>query len=301
MTDRKSGISDKALVEDSGGSEITDDIGWVDTASHTITNNSEKKASVNSGSSYAYILDGQIDVEGALTARILDLKALKLLGTYEEDTEAGTWEVSLDDELPTHTFKQKITEGTDRTILLKDFKFGRAVIRLNKGEEVTIDFEGMGKDAEVQETDISPTEPSDEPLSYLDATVKIGGTAVGSLDSGSITYTRSLEAVRGIEDTSARTATELIEKLKDFTFDLTFEITDGEAWERAFGTSSYPLSTQEDRDNTTVSIVLGDTEGTIELSDARANDVENELASDGEIRTATITGDALDATVSGDL
>jgi hypothetical protein len=288
---RMTNVSAKAQIL-SGVTDITDDLGYIESAGYDIRNNHEDYPSINGGTKYQYTLDGVCEIDGTLSVSILDFKALKLMGTLD-----GSWEVTLDDTLPSFTFKTVNEVG--KLMNLNDFKFGRVTVRFNKTEKrITADFEGKGLSYEITTGAISPSVPSTIPLQSLDLSVKLGDTAVGSVASGTITYDRELEAVRGIESTSAgdkRKATALIEKLKNFEFDLEIEVTDSTPWTKALGGTVI----QDTRTDTTLDLIGSDTQGTIALTGVRA-DVSQELTAGAEIVTVRLTGTAKDATITGD-
>jgi len=105
-----------------------------------------------------------------------------------------------------------------------------------------------------------------------------------------------LEAVRGIENVSdgdKRKPSEIIEKLKNITFDMTIEITDNTAWTQVMGGSTI----QDSRSD--VTIVIETANGDITITGCRVNDLDSDKGADGEIRTAKISGNALGMSVSG--
>lgn len=298
MTVPKTGVSDQALIENSGGTEITDSLGRIQAAGFDINEPAPAKATANSNASYAYIIDGPITINTSLEVRILDLSALRLFGTYA----AGAGTVTFDDTIPEHTIKIQHTKS--QHTVLSNVKFGRGVLEVNMSDsdpEVLLTAEGMGLDYQMKDSTISPTTASSTPLDYMDATVKIDGTAIGTLENLRFTYDRGIESRSSAGDIPAsgkRLPNYIAEKLKTFSFDGTFEIPDDTIFKKAVGSSSYPLDPQDTRSNNTISIDLGSA-GVFQLTSARINSFPVDVSDDGEIRTVAVSGNALGASVTG--
>ncbi len=298
MTVPKTGISDQVLINNSSGTEITDALGRIQAAGFDINEPAPARATANSEASYAYIIDGPITINTNLEVRILDLSALRLFGTYDDG--AGT--VTFDDTIPEHTVKIQHTKS--QHTVLSNVKFGRGVLEVNMSDsdpEILLTAEGMGLDYQMKDSTISPTTTSSMPVDYMDATVKIDGTEIGTLENLRFTYDRGIESrssAGDIPDTGKRLPNYIAEKLKTFTFDGTFEIPDDTVFKKAVGDTTYPMDPQDSRSNITIQIDLGDA-GTFQLTDARINGFPVDVSDDGEIRTVAVSGNALSASVTG--
>lgn len=283
---RTTGISDKVKILDSGSSEVS--FGFIQSASHRIDNRMETRAGVGGGTSYQYHFDRVVEISGSIDTFPTSLEILKIFGSYSSGS------VTFTDTLPEHTIQMN-TDGSNY-IEITGAKFGSFTLEITKGEEVKLSVDFMGKSAEVKSGTISYSMPSVDPLNFLDAKVKIGGSYVGSLETTTIKYNRDLEAVRGIENVSdgdKRKPSEIIEKLKNITFDMTIEITDNTAWTQVMGGSTI----QDSRSD--VTIVIETANGDITITGCRVNDLDSDKGADGEIRTAKISGNALGMSVSG--
>lgn len=293
MTDYTTGIEDAVKVTDeSDSSEITSELGHVISANHNINNNTTTEASVNSGSTRAYHVDGVAELSISMEVNAVDLLVFQVFGTY--DSTAGT--ITFDDTLPEYTVGMNTDDSNFADI--KNVKFGSGSITISRGESISVSLEGNGKDIDRQAGSISPGTPSSEPQQFFEVHVDIDGTTVGSLDSVTFEIDRDLESRRGIEDVSSgdkRKPTTIQEKLKLFSFDMSIEITDQTAWDEVTDTTDGIADSRSD-----YPITLHFKNGEqINIKEARSVDLDHTKENDGEVRVADITGEALDADISG--
>lgn len=294
MTSRKTGITDEInVIEESGSTDITDQLGLVQSASWDIRDPAQRGNSVGGGTTTQQFIDGLIVPTVNLSLAVPSFEALQLVGSLSSGN------VTFDDTLPKHTQKFQVDDST--VLEVTGVKYGRAVVNVSRGNMVTIDFEGIGTDFAFKDTTISTSLTTDDMLTYLDATYKIDGTVVGTVDSASITYERNISAERGIEDTSSgekRLPTEIIERIKDVSSDATIEITDDTAWKEVHDDSTLPVEPQDSRATVDVAIDLGDG-GQLDLTGGKFQSEGGELAADNEIRTVDTEYQGQDASVSG--
>jgi len=299
---RVSNINGKVQVLNSGASDITELLGWIDEGSIKMDNGTESFPAVNNGADLAYNLDGIFQVETTLSVRAFDFKALQLMGTY---AESGTWSVTLDDSLPTHTFR--VNETASTYIEATTVKWDSVAIKIAKGSPLEMEFGGLALVAGGVSGTLDPDVPSDgtEPLDFPDMYAKLNDTAIGSVDSLTINYQRSAEAFRGVENTSAgdrRKNTEILEGVKRFTFDAVIEITDSNIAKEFFGDASFPLAIQDSRSDITLTAIAQDTtKGQVALTGVRIIDYDKSVTNEDGIQTVAITGTARAATITGTL
>lgn len=294
MTSRKTGVTDEVnVVEESGSTDITDELGLIQSASWDIRDPAERANSVGGGTTSQQFVDGLIVPNVTLSVAVPDLRALQLVGSLSSGS------ITFDDALPKHT--QKFQVDTSTVLEVTGVKFGRAVVNVSRGNLVTIDFEGIGTDFTFSDSTISTSISTDDVLTYLDATYKVGGTAVGSVDSATFTYQRDISAERGLEDTSAgskRLPTEIIERIKDVSSDATIEITDNTAWKEVHDDATLPVEPQDSRSTVDVALDLGGG-GQLDMTGGKFTSNQGELADDNDIRTVDVEYVGQDASVSG--
>lgn len=282
MATRRTGVTDKVLIQDSSDTEVTADLGWVQTFSYEVDEGTESVATIDGSANNAINIDGVIEITGSLETNLYSLKSLQVLGTY--DSVAGT--VTWDDSLPTFDAKADI-DGSD-VATISDLKFGTVTIDFEQDGAITMSADFTGKTFSKATESISPTTASTEWMQGFDASVSIGGSVVGSVESGSISFERSTDGIRGITSSSSRTVDEIKEKMKGISVDLTIHITDATAWSE--------VTTADDRSDT--SLTLTTTAGDINLSGVRFQTLGAEKSNDGEVRTVDLSGTALSVTIN---
>jgi len=288
---RISGISDEINVLDSTDTDITADLGHIMGFSYGIDEQAKPYPSMGAGASYQEIIDDFAIVSCGLVINPLTFKALKLIGTV---TGTTTWTFTLDDVLPEFDIKANIDGSYHAHVV--DAKFGTCSIRVNKGNPVELVFDGLAKELKTVSGAITNTPPATARMFYLDGYLKIDSDVIGSVDNITIDINRGLEATRGVEQTTAgnkRKPSELIEKMKDITFSMTVEITDTKAYEKHFGTATYPLTIQDSRSSLSLYLVFEGEQGTITLTGAKTQTLNHDRNADGEIRTVELKGLAL--------
>lgn len=299
----QTGVTDEIKLEDSSNDDVTADLGVITSASHTISQPVDQFRSVGQGLKPVANVDNVAQIEGSVDCQPEDLRALRVFGS--ESTGGGTYTVTLDDQLPTHTFKQeKVDSGG--TVTLKNFKFGSFSLEVSQDNTLSLSMDGEGDDVEVDKTETFST-PSGEfnPRQFFDCIVKIDGSAVGSVESATIDHNRDLKAFKGIEDDAAgekRLPTAVIPRDFSLSFNMVINIEDNRAYEEALDTTTNPLQVQDTRSNSTVTLEVDTPSGTdtFDLNSSRFGEVSADQENDGEKRTATLTGVAQDGQIDGD-
>lgn len=300
MADIKNGISDEInIIEKSGSTDITAELGLIENGGWEFTFGESRESSVGRVPNFEAAIEEMAELNVSLSIKAPSLKAMKLMGSYSEDSGAGTWTVDLTDFLPEFDMKLQVTDS--KVLRCVDIKWGEATISVGKEEAVVIEFSGMCLDAEVLDETISTPEPASDPAKWIDAELLIDSTKVAAIDSASITYTRDLEAVTHV-GAKSRMPQKIIEKMKDFTYDMTIEITDTQAWEETFDGASFPLTAPDgEKQEIAAAMQLLDTQGSFEVQESKITDNSGEVADDAEIRTVDISGQGNKAVIEGTL
>ena len=291
MVDRKTGITDEVqIINSSSSTDITDQLGVVQSAGWNIEENINTLPSVGNGANIKEIADGLIVPNVSLSLAVPDFRALQLMGSLSDGT------ITFDDILPTFTQKMQVGNGT--VLEVTGAKYGNVTINLSRDDFITMEFEGVGTSFQFTSDTISTSLTTNEILNWFNGQYKIDGAAVGSVDSCSINYSRNLEPVKGVQSDSSRTPDEIIEKIKEITSDSTIEITDDTAWKKVHDESTLPIDPQDSRGLSNVSIDCGDA-GEITVTDGKFTSDEGELANDNEIRTVSTSLQGKEIDVSG--
>lgn len=308
MADRKTGIADAInLIRENDSTDITDQLGIITRVAWTINLPENPRSSVGKAPTLQAAIQQVAEVSLTLELEINDFRALKTVGTYTNNGD-GTYSFSFDDRLPEFTAKLEVTENEDN-LELSGLKFlGPNTLTIQEGEPVEMTLEAQGKDADLLDENITQPDPLN-PSQFLDAYLKLGGTDVASIDSASITYDRSqgpdAGPVRGLKNANAdnrRQPDQIIEGNKIFNFDSTVQITDKQAFEETFNSTSQPFGIEDATTRTSATVVLNNGDDNFELSDAKITENTGELTNEaGEIRTVDLSGNSFDAAVSGNI
>jgi len=303
----ETGITEEIkLQEKSEGSEVlTNKLGLIQSATHTVSQSVETLASIGQGAKPQANVDGVAQIEGGVTCNPSNLEILELFGTFTDNGD-GTYTVSPDDTLPSFTFKQLKVSGGG-TASLDGFKFGSFSLSAENEGRLELTADGQGTSFKFDDSETITTEsPETDVRKFFDAQISIDGSTVGSVESFTIDFNRDLEGFKGIEDDAAgekRTPTEIVEKIFDLSFDIVINIENGRAYEEGLGDNSSPYEVQDDRSNVDIKITVDTSAGSDEFKvfDALAEEVSAEQNNEGEVLTATVTGVAQDWQVDGDL
>lgn len=321
---RKTGLSDAVQVQDDEGTDLFSSVDVnIQSASHDITLPSDLLGDVGSAAGYVSRADQPVEVTGDLSIRAITLEVMELIGDKSEDGDEYT--VSSQDQLPEWEFVQQITgsetlhlggfddSGSDPESQ-EGFKFDEATLTIEQDSPVTIDFSGLGTFAEIKDETISTNNSTLDPSNWLDAFVEIDGEVVGSVQSVEATISRNASAERGIEQRDANfkmLPSEVIEGMRDVSFNMTVEITDLTAWEQVYDDDSLPLTPSDDREEVQINIVLGSRDdgdnsdysvgGELQLKNAVVTNANGDLSDDADVRTVDIEGNARDWEVKGEV
>lgn len=297
---RRTGITDQAVIKDSGSSQIEGQLGWIEAASHDI----EQNVSTERGIGVAkpqYQSDGIAEFSHGLTIRPVNFRVFKLMGT----DSTGTSDVSLDDTLPEFTVQQKIVDASnDKYVELQNAKYGSFTLDIpGPDEDIEVDFDGLARptssDNTVIQGSLSPNVPSGGALQGKDLIVKVGGSSIGSVESGTISLDRNLRSDTGIADVTNRRLPEaLLEGNYNFLIDsLVIKLDDDTAWEQVLGNTGTQFALAESRSTVTVTIEdKDDSNNKFDLTGVLWSNINMDMSADDEVRTVEISGPALDMT-----
>lgn len=301
----QTGVTDEIILEDSGNTDITDELGVITSASHTVNQPVDQRRSIGQGAKPVTNLDNLAEITGGIECQPPKLEILKVFGSYT-DNGNGTYTVTFDDTLPTHTFKQqKVDSGG--TVTLTGFKFGSFSLSVSENETLSLSMDGQGTDFSNDTSETISTPSGDfSARQFFDCKLDIDGTNVGSVDSATIDLNRSLNAFKGIEDDASgekRLPTEIIEENFELSFNIVINIENNRAYEEALDDTSSPLEVQDSRSNVPITLIVETDAGTddFKLTGCLVDEVSSDQENNGQKRTATITGVAQDGTIDGDI
>lgn len=289
MAERITGISDVCLVFDEGDADITNTLGHIMGVRYDLGNQVTQYGSCGGGADYLENIHNVIDATVGVTIHPTDLGSC----LAEFDPFGASSDIC-----PEVNFKFNVwgEDASMKVIYLKDAKMGTMTVRLSKDNPVEVEVSGKAKDYQIDTGSISHTPPSASREYYLDGYVTMGGSPVGSVDNFTITVERGVEAVRGCEQVSAgdrRLPTEIIEKMRDISFDGTVEITDSAMFTHLMGNAS---AIQDSPSDIAVTLVLDST--TVTLTGCAMDTVGVDRTSDGEVRTLTVRGKCLGGSIT---
>lgn len=306
MADRKTGIADDIqIIRESDSQDVTGDLGVIANAEYIIDLPENPRSSVGKAPTLQYAVQQPARIQLRLDLEPSGLDVFKLQGTFTDNGD-GTYDVTLDDRLPDFTAKLQVTDSDDN-LELSGLKFLTGTLTIQNGEPVEATFEADGTDAQFIDETVTTPDPSD-PVQPLDAFLRLGGNDVGAADSASITHDRSqgrdAGPVRGLKDPSVderRSPDQIIEGNKILEFDTTVQITDAQAYEETFNSTSQPFGVDDADARTTMTIVLNESNEEFQLTDAKVTQNTGELTNEaGEVRTADLSGNSFTASISGD-
>ena len=306
MADRKTGIGDAVnIIREKDSTDITDQLGIIVNVSWSINLPENRKSSVGKTPTLQAAVAQPAEVGLTIDLEIPDFKAFKLFGTFTDNGD-GTYDVTLDDKLPEFTAKLEVTNNEDN-LKLTGLKFlGPNNLTIRTGNAVNLTLEAQGKDADLLSENITQPDPKN-PSQPLDAYLKLGGNDVASVDSATIIYDRSqgpdAGPTRGLKNANAgnrRQPDQVIEGNKFLDFDSTIQITDKQAFEETFNSTSQPYGIEDATTRTTATIVINDGDDNFKLTDTKITENTGELTNEaGEIRTVDISGNSFDAKING--
>jgi len=287
-------IADEATLQEfSGGTEKIPLFGHLKNISHTSNADVNQSYSIGQGGAAQSLQDGLQTNTAALTGEPPNLEVLQVFGDYTDNGD-GTYTVVPADNLPRYTFKQQKIDGGG-VITLDEYKFGSYSLSVESNGNISLETDGQARvfgGFDENETITTP-EPAGNPREFFHATLKIDGTAVGSIESFSQDFNRNLEAIKGIEDDSAgnkRQPTAIIEKLFDVSGSTIVNIENSRAYEEFTGDTSSVYELQDERTEVDIELEIDTTAGTDThtVKGCLFEEISAEMNDDGEKRTVSL-------------
>lgn len=289
---RITGISDVCQVFDSTPADITQTLGHIMGARYDIDDQVSQHGSCGGGADFTENIHNVCRISFGFTIHPTDLGAC-----LAEFDPFGT----VSDECPEVSAKLNIHgESTAmKHIHITGGKMGTHVIRLSRDNPVEVTVDGFGTDYSIVQAEITNTPPSASREYYLDGYITMGGVAVGSVDNFTITVERNIDPKRGCEQIasgSRRLPSEILEGMRNITFDGVVEITDENMFKHISGDSTLPLDPVDAPADIAITMVLDST--TISLTGCAVSPVGADRTTGGDIRTLSVRGVALGGSIT---
>jgi len=301
----ETGITDEIILEQNDDTDITDELGVIISSSHTLTQPASATQSVGQGTKGVELVEGVSTVEGSITSQPPNLEITKVFGTFTDNGD-GTYSVTFDDQLPTHTLKHEVVDAGG-TVTVSGLKFGTMTLEFTRNDPLQLEITGNAThfQNDISETITTP-DPNANSRQFFDCKLRIDGEIVGSVDSARIELDRGLSNFKGAEDDAEgekRLPTQIIETTFDLTSNIVVNITNNRAYEEAVGTAHDPYTVQDDRNPVDATLVIDTDAGQdeMQLLTTLFTEVSAQKQNDGEKRTATLQGRSLNCKVEGDL
>ncbi|MGK7368807.1 MAG: hypothetical protein ACNS64_01230 [Candidatus Halalkalibacterium sp. M3_1C_030] len=293
MAVRRNGITDEFIIETSGGTDITSQLGPYQTVSWTINKNQEKEGSVGQQPEYVDIIDGVVDIDVELSVDAPDLDGLDTItGNFQDDPPEFTIKV------PTET-----ESGEEKILVITGVKF-EASLEVSDEELVSIDYSGIGLEVEEQSGTLNTPKPDNtKALTYLDVYYKIDGEDVDAVDSFNVDFSRDLRAERGMKPVTSEDQRpfhdEIIPGMKDFSGTLDIQVTDDMATKHFFDDTTEPKQFDGSQRTLIPNMKLVDDKNGKELvlSNLQFEEISMTQEPDTELRVISSPFDCLDATI----
>jgi hypothetical protein len=300
----ESGLSENVKLLDSSGTDRTDELGFVESATFRFDEAEEAERSVGSGGKPVDIRDSTVEFTGSLTFKPTTLKGLRVFGDFTDDGD-GTFTITFpgDQQLEQHNELKGQFEGNN-VFSLRDVKLDDLTVEAGLDDAVTVEFGNvLALDGDVQDGSVSLSQPSDSVLQWTDAEVLINGTTVGTVESASLSINRNVSSEYGITGSTggdARKPIALVEGNYEFEPSIVIKVQDERAYEEALDDSGTTISIQGDKSKQSLSLDFGG-DGKFKFTNAKFTAEDFEMQSEKDTRTVELSGTAEDAEVTGDI
>jgi len=300
----ESGLSENVKLLDSSGTDRTDELGFVESATFRFDEAEEAERSVGSGGKPVDIRDSTVEFTGSLTFKPTTLKGLRVFGEFTDNGD-GTYTITFpgDQQLEQHNELKGQFDGNN-VFSLRDVKLDDLTVEAGLDDAVTVEFGNvLALDGDVQDGSVSLSEPSDSVLQWTDAEVLINGTTVGTVESASLSINRNVSSEYGITGSTggdARKPIALVEGNYEFEPSIVIKVQDERAYEEALDDSGTTISIQGDKSKQSLSLDFGG-DGKFKFTKAKFTAEDFEMQSEKDARTVELTGTAEDAEVTGDI
>jgi len=300
----ESGLSENVKLLDSSGTDRTDELGFVESATFRFDEAEEAERSVGSGGKPVDIRDSTVEFTGSLTFKPTTLKGLRVFGDFTDDGD-GTYSITFpgDQQLEQHNELKGQFDGNN-VFSLRDVKLDDLTVEAGLDDAVTVEFGNvLALDGDVQDGSVSLSQPSDSVLQWTDAEVLINGTTVGTVESASLSINRNVSSEYGITGSTggdARKPIALVEGNYEFEPSIVIKVQDERAYEEALDDSGTTISIQGDKSKQSLSLDFGG-DGKFKFTNAKFTAEDFEMQSEKDARTVELSGTAEDAEVTGDI
>ena len=300
----ESGLSENVKLLDSSGTDRTDELGFVESATFRFDEAEEAERSVGSGGKPVDIRDSTVEFTGSLTFKPTTLKGLRVFGDFTDDGD-GTYTITFpgDQQLEQHNELKGQFDGNN-VFSLRDVKLDDLTVEAGLDDAVIVEFGNvLALDGDVQDGSVSLSQPSDSVLQWTDAEVLINGTTVGTVESASLSINRNVSSEYGITGSTggdARKPIALVEGNYEFEPSIVIKVQDERAYEEALDDSGTTISIQGDKSKQSLSLDFGG-DGKFKFTNAKFTAEDFEMQSEKDTRTVELSGTAEDAEVTGDI
>jgi len=301
----ESGLAEDVKLLDSNGTDRTDELGFVESATFRFDEAEEAERSVGSGGKPVDIRDSTVEFTGSLTFKPTTLKGLRVFGEFTDDGD-GTYTITFpgDQQLEQHNELKGQFDGNN-IFSLRDVKLDDLTVDAGVDDAVTVEFGNvLALDGDVQDGSVALSEPSDNVLQWTDAEVSINGSTVGAVESASLSINRNVSSEYGITgDTGgdARKPVALVEGNFEFEPSIVIKVQDERAYEEALDDSGSTISIQGEKSKQSLTLDFGGGDGQFKFTNAKFTADDFEMQSDKDTRTVELSGTAEDAEVTGDI
>ena len=303
-TKRFTGIEQNfRIYREDNDEELTSLLGNLSNISYSIEVDNELRSDVND-TRLRQAVDGAAEIYVSVDCEPTSLKALQLVGEYEENEEE--WNVNLTEYLP--EMRAEIQVTNDHTLVVSGIKFDGFTLQIQIDGVVEATFNdgsnGNATHVELKEEtlDFDSSEVG-KAQSFLDVKALINEDVVGSAESVTVDYTRNIDSQRGIQEYEPgerRLPDEITEGTRTFSWDATVEVTDAQPFEVLFNNDSYPITLDDYSQDVDFETVIEDDEA-IKLEDGKVTDLTGEIPNDDEVNTIDLSGNGIKAEITGEI
>lgn len=291
----ESGIAEDIQFIDSTATDITSDFGVFQAATFIIAESSREERGVTTAGKPAAIMDGPVENRATLSCKPVTLEVLKIMGSF--DGVAGT--ISFDNTLPEHdTLRGQITGA--ESFEFSNFKVGGFTLEAAIDEAVVINFDPIhAKTGQIIQSTVTDYDPSVTPLNWSECTVKINGTAFGTIESvAGTTLDRNINPEHGLG--SGREPEAIIEGNYTIQPSFVVKVEDATPWEQLLDDTTYPLTVQSSRTPISeISFDFGGTNGELVITNGKLEINTFDMEDDKDTRTIELSVKAEDISVRG--
>lgn len=288
-------LGEEAVAWGTEAASYNVEFGWIQNFKWNSDASTQKMAHLNGSVNYAANVDGVESVSGSLEWGITSgLEFEYLMGAI-----SGTGPYAITQSYPLPSMSVQAQYNTSTVIKILGLVFQKFNIQLSKEQWVKCTADWIARSWSYAAGTVTPYTPTDDPFTYLDGYLTVGGTNFASLTDLTIEVDMKTEALRGIESVSAsdrRLATGYVSKITDINLNLTAEVINEVELNKYLGGSSI----QDSRADVTavLNLALGSRAIAITLTGVRLNNIGGESPADGEVRTIDTAGSALSIAMS---